>query len=227
MRLSSLLSSLGAASTAIAANESVPLSLKASLEPINSTHLRASIVNTYNEQIGILKWNNHFSNQKSGHGSFQVTHTKANGTVQSLRRGAGMGQYLFGDMDPSHFYNISAKGLYTEVFDLTRLFYIPFTAEYNVTLSLQSQAILQNNGTDLNQELEAAGRSLRNLPFISIESGQISMNLEATTSLTKHKRDSIGTCASQSSVNSTVDTARHNANLLARFGQQVRFSFTI
>ena len=199
------------------------LLLKATIEPLNSTELKVSFTNTYPQNIAILSWNNHLSDQKSGHGSFRVTQTSPNGTVKELGRGIGMGQYLFnGQADPSHFVNLMANETHTDVVDISRLFAVPQDGDYDVTLSLESRAMLQVNGTNFADKLEPVNDSVHKLPKIIVSSDTISMRLQASAPLKKHKRFNGAPLCNASSANTNLaNTARSNAHSLATFALNV------
>ena len=205
------------------------LSLVASLQPINATHVDVSITNTYSQQISILNWNNHFqTNQNAAHGSFQVTHIFPNGSKQTLGRGPLMGHYRFAETVPSHFFNITAGSIYTDTFDLTKLFNVPEADTYNVTMDFTSPATFVADGTDLSAMLQKANRRksknhAQNLPKVRIKSNTISMNLQASPPIKsprKRNSNAVGTCSSQPQAATTIIRARGNARSLAKFSQE-------
>ena len=87
------------------------LSLKGLIEPVNGTHIKVSIANTYSQDISILKWNSH-SQAGAEHASFVVKHD-VNGSKQALEPERHMLKYRFARAKPSHFVNITPGGLYT------------------------------------------------------------------------------------------------------------------
>lgn len=200
------------------------LLLKATIEPLNSTELKVSFTNTYPQSIAILSWNNHLSDQNSGHGSFRVTQSSPNGTVKELGRGFGMGQYLFnGQADPSHFVNLMANETHTDVVDMSRLFAVPQDGDYNVTLSLESRAMLQVNGTNFADKLQTVNDSVHKLPKITVSSDTISMHLQASAPMKMLKRFNGASLCKASPANAKVaDLARSNAHSLATFALNVR-----
>ena len=197
------------------------LALKATLEPENGTLVQVAITNTYEQDISILKWNNHFqANHDAAHGSFQVT---PDGTTQALERGPEMGQFLFGHAMPSHFYNISAGSTYKETFDLTRLFAVPSTGIYNVILNLTSKATLVTGQAGLQEQLKVAGAKAQNLPSITIKSDALFMTLQASCQPRRSKRAGIGTCTSQTlAVQNIVTRARQHSRALSLYALNVR-----
>ena len=197
------------------------LLLNATLEPENATSVKVAITNTYEQEISILKWNNHFqAKHDAAHGSFQVT---PDGTTQALERGPEMGQFLFDHAVPSHFYNISAGSTYTETFDLTRLFAVPSTGNYNVILNLTSKATLVTGQAEIQQRLKDAGAKAQGLPSITIKSNPLSMTLQATSQSRRSKRAAIGTCTSQTvAVQNIVTRARQQSRSLALYALNVR-----
>lgn len=205
------------------------LSLTSTLQPVNTTHIDVSITNTYPQQISILSWNNHLqTNQNSAHGSFRLTHRSSNGTIQRLGRGPTMGHYRFAKAVPSHFSNITARGTYTDTFDLTRLFNVPAADVYSVNMEFTSPAILVANDTNLNNFLPTASSTMSddraiNLSSVRITSDTVSMYLRASLpSQQIHKRTGnlARACSSQLQAYAAVAKARGNARSLAKFSEE-------
>ena len=206
----------------LAADQTTNLSLEASLQPLNSTAVKMTIDNNYTEQIGILSWNNHFGGQKSGHGSLSITYQDSNGSVQTLQRGPDMPQFLYGSMEARHFFSIPANSTHEEVFNLNELFYVPFSGTYNVTVDLNTQAILQPNGINMTDELDKASRNPANLPRLSVKSQTKEVYSNVTVPHPVQKRDSAAPCSLQGPKAYPAETARTNANKLGTIARQVR-----
>ena len=203
-----------------------PLSLKSTLQPLNTTHVNVSITNTYPEDISILYWNTHFQpDQDAAHGSFQVSTASSGGQVQVMQRGPNMAQFYFDSADTSHFYNITAGTTYSDVFDITDVFAIPQAGEYDVVMEFTTRAILFSAGVDLNAEIEAAGPFVDSFSSLEVKSDPITMQLDASppaSSSSKQKRQmTIGSCDSHLNVLPQITTARNNARDLAKYGLNV------
>ena len=200
------------------------LSLKATLQAVNTTHVNVSIVNAYAQQISILSWNTHFQRgQYAAHGSFDVRYPNTSNGIQSMQRGPNMAQFLFDEADASHFYNITAGATYTDLFDLTDVFSIPIAGEYTVVMDFVTRAILHKEGMDLDTEIQAAGNNLEDFNSLSIKSDPIIMKLDASPSLSQmQKRQmTIGSCDSNVGVLPQVTAARASARDLAKRAQYV------
>ena len=198
-----------------------PLSLKATLQPLNATHVSVSISNTYPEDISILSWNTHFqSNQVAAHGSFQVSYANSS---QVMQRGPNMAQFYFDGADASHFYNITAGTTYNDAFDITDVFAIPSAGDYDVVLDFTTRAVLLTTGLDLNAEIQTAGPYVQTFPALNIKSDPITMQLDASppTSNLRKRQMLIGSCDSHVGVLPQITTARNNARDLAKYAKNV------
>ena len=196
------------------------LSLDAFLQPLNLTHIKVSIPNTYSQDISILRWHSHF-HETAEHGSFRVTH-EVNGSLENLQAGPGMRIYNFGKALPSDFVKISAKTTYTGIFDLTALFKVPADGKYNVTVKLGTRAYQHGTNTTLNRALDGAGRYAQKLPMMQMSSKPISMTLKKSQQ-SMQKRQSSEHFANCDLVGyqDEVDTARSNAASLAKAAQGI------
>ena len=203
--------------------EPISLSLEAVLDPLNSTHLKASIQNTYSQPISILNWNNHFQrNQNGAHGSFKVVHQSPNGSVQVLQPASNRPIYRFLKPVPSHFINITGGGWSTAIFDLTQLFEIPDTDEYNVTMDFNTRATLTSNSNELRNQIEVAGQTADGLPNLAIRSKPLTMALDASTpDKTLRRRSGLGPCSNDQKAMAMLLRARDNARALAKYAQNV------
>ena len=203
------------------------LSLEATLQPFNTTHVNVFIINTYQQQMSILSWNTHFQRgEYAAHGSFDVKISNSDNEVQTMQRGPNMAQFLFDEADASHFYNLTAGATYTGLFDLTDVFSIPTAGEYTVVMDFVTRAILHTEGMDLSSKIQAAGTHVEDFPSLSIKSDPITMKLDASPPISQmQKRQiTIGSCDSNVGVLPQVLAARANARDLAKRAQNVSTS---
>ncbi len=139
-----------------------------------------------------------------------------------------MGHYRFADMVPSHFFNITAGGVYTDAFDLTNLFSVLETNTYDVTMDFTSPATLVANDTNLSEILQTASSDLgkanaSSIPSVRIRSDPVPMVLQASSAFhSNHKRTgtAVGACSSNPQAHPTILRARGYARSLAKFSQQ-------
>ena len=198
------------------------LFLTADLQPINSTHVNISIPNDYSQQISILKWNNHFQNsQYAAHGSFQLTRSLWNGSIQTIRPGFHMSRFRHLDPEPGHYFNLTAGATYIKSFDVTQLFNIPVDGTYNLTLDFTRPATLVPDGVELSEILNMS-KSFENssLPLRTarIKSDTVSIDLQVSSPVhISRKRDTQSTCISQFQSASSIFKARGHARSLAKF----------
>ena len=203
------------------------LSLKGSVEPVNDTHIKVSIANTYPHDISILKWNSHFQ-AGAEHASFVVEHD-VDGSKRTLEQGPYMLNYRFAMARPSHFVNISAGSLYTGHFDLTDLFNVPEPGSYSISMSLQTSAFLHSRNSTLEQALSQSASPTLNLQSLDIYSSPVTMHLaksEPESKISKRQDGSRpgfpGDCSgggSSSDPESAVRAAYLAANNLAKYAQ--------
>ena len=151
------------------------LSLKGLIEPVNNTHIKVAIANTYSQDISILKWNSHFQ-ARAEHNSFVIKHD-VNRSKQALEQGPYMLNYRLATARPSHFVNIIAGGLYTGYFDLTDLFDVPEAGSYSVTMNLQTPAFLHSRNSTLEQALSHSASPAQRLQSLHIYSSPVTMHL--------------------------------------------------
>ncbi|KAI4281532.1 MAG: hypothetical protein L6R38_003614 [Xanthoria sp. 2 TBL-2021] len=191
------------------------LSLTASLQPVNLTHVKVSIDNTYPQDIFILTWNSHFQSDAE-YGSFRVI-CNLDGTELKLQPGENMLQFNFIEAVPSDFVRIPTGGHHDGCYDLTRLFRVLTAGEYKVTLDLNTPAFLYSGGTTLEEALGESHPQAHDLSSLKIQSEPINMNLvESQPNLQRRaKRFRPDDCNG----NQDVTNARNNAKDLARHAQ--------
>lgn len=105
--------------------------LQATLAQINSTHCRLQIINDGDEDLKLLKWNTLFDSNAESH-SFTIRSLSTNKT---LPPGSQMVRKIYEHVSPHHILNLAAKSFWTGTYDLTRLFDIPTTSNYEVSFS--------------------------------------------------------------------------------------------
>ena len=203
--------------------KSESLSLEAVLEPLNTTHLQASIQNTYDQSISILGWNNHFqSSQNGAHGSFRVSYKSDNGTYQVVQPAPNRSSFQFLKPVQNHFTVLRGQGWYTAIFDITELFDIPRQGEYNVSMEFETQAILAtktNNQTAKNTTAEINTQLFSRL-IIKSPSEAMPLNASSPHGILR-RRSTLGPCSENQKLMPTVLRARENARNLAKYAQNV------
>ncbi len=200
------------------------LTIEAELEPLNKTHLKASVQNSYSQPIHILGWNNHFqSSQNGAHGSFKVSSIHNNGTKQAIQPAPNRPSFEFSKPTSSHFTTISSKGWHSSIFDITELFQIPHTGEYNVSMEFSTRVILETGNHSKTEKIATAGRGAENLSKLIIKSQPKTMLLNASISQnTLRRRSDLGPCSDNPKFKPIVLRARENARDLAKYAQNVR-----
>lgn len=152
-------------------------SLSATLLQLNATHVEVSVTNPNPNDVSVLSWNSHF-NPGTEHGSFEI-HEISNGLQQALRPGRGRGTPLYTKLATGHFVNIGAGEIHQCVVDLTRLFHVPRSGKYNVTLRLDTRAVAMTEGISLPRVIDDI-RVPRDLPPVRIETPPQVMHLAAS-----------------------------------------------
>ena len=207
----------------VSSSKSTSLSLEAVLNPLNATHLKVSIQNTYPQAVAILNWNNHFQhNQNGAHGSFKVVHLAPNGSSQIIKPAPNRPTYQFLKPVPSHFVNITGRAWFTAIFDITQLFDIPRSDYYNITMDFVTRATLLSDDNELPYKIQAAGQAAEALPNLKIESKPLTMALDASSpDRVLRRRSGLGPCSDQHQIMPAVLKARDNARALAKYAQNV------
>ena len=225
LRFATVLTATAAVNTLSQApsTELTSLFLEAVLEPLNNSHIKTSIQNTYNKTISILNWNNHFQRKQNGaHGSFKLVRQSPNGSVQILHPAPNRATYRFLKPAPSHFININEGAISIAILDLSELFEIPRTDDYNLTMDFQTRAILISDDNELPDQIQATGQTAEGLPTLEIRSKQIIMTLDASTpEKALRRRSTLGPCLDDRKLTPLVLKARDNARTLAKYAQNV------
>ena len=203
--------------------KSESLLLEAVLEPLNATHLKASIQNTYNQSISILGWNNHFqSSQNGAHGSFRVSYESDNSTYQVVQPAPNRSNFRFLKPVKNHFTIIRGRGWHTAIFDITELFDIPRQGEYNISMQFETQAILETKTNDQTPKNTTVEIDTQLLSRLIIKSQSEAMPLDASNPHgILRRRSNLGPCSENQKLMPTVLRARENARNLAKYAQNV------
>ncbi|KAL8994766.1 MAG: hypothetical protein Q9169_005350 [Polycauliona sp. 2 TL-2023] len=190
------------------------LSLAASLQAVNQTHVEVFIQYTYPQHISMLTWNSHFQSDAE-HGSFVVAR-QSGATEAKLHPGEDILRFTFTGAAADDFVKIPVGGQHQSYHDLTRLFNVPMAGSYEVTMDLVAPAFPHSGNVSLEDKLQESSTS--NLPILKIRSEPITMHLAESKKQDLHRRAERfhpGDCKIEPAVNN----ARNNAKDLARRAQ--------
>ena len=177
-----------AASSAISDEET--LSLNASIESVNNTHIVISILNTYSDDISILRPNSIFQHGAE-HTSFKITQS-GQASQKPLDPGSDTMESIFGRNSARKFVNIDAGDTYIGYFDLTALFEVQKAGSYDVTLDLDTLASLHSGNQTRDQVIVGPTHSSQKLHSLRIKSDTVTVHLSASAANLRKRQTQAG-----------------------------------